>query len=77
MKQRPALNRNGYVLAAGDLRPEAKSKNVGRQERWKAILSRALRDAGGKAVAAQPYDKVNKHGFMDAQGGNRGGVFRG
>src|SRR5438445_5076911 len=56
-----------YLLSNGDLRLSANQKCWPEQAKMEAVLTKALKSEGWKAVRAHPFDKQKQHGFIDSQ----------
>lgn len=56
-----------YLVASGDLRPEANVQCWAEQAKMEAALTEALKSEGKEVVRAHPYDKKKQHGFIDSQ----------
>jgi hypothetical protein len=54
-------------MSNGDLRLSANQKCWPEQEKMEAVLTKALKAEGWKAVRAHAYDKQKQHGFIDSQ----------
>jgi hypothetical protein len=56
-----------YLVASGDLRPDANKRCWPAQQQLEAQLTTAVESAGGTIKRAHPYLPEKQHGFLDSQ----------
>lgn len=56
-----------YLVASGDLRPDANKLCWPAQQQMEAELTKAVEAAGGTIRRAHPYNEEKQHGFLDSQ----------
>jgi hypothetical protein len=61
------LDRTIYLVASGDLRPDANELCWPAQEAMEDHLVRAVQSMGSKVVRAHPFLAEKRHGFIDSQ----------
>jgi hypothetical protein len=63
----PLKPKHLYLMSNGDLRLSANQKCWPEQAKMETVLGRALKAEAWTVVRAHPFDKENRHGFIDSQ----------